>query len=259
MNLDIPIVPLLSHLHGYLWPLVRVGAFVMVMPLIAGSFVPVRVRLLLALALTAVVVPAIPSTTSPEFLSLAGLMTMVQEIAIGVAIGFCLQLIFDAITLGGQVIAMSMGLGFAVFVDQTRGVNVPVLGQLFLLLAMLVFLTLDGHLTLIQFLADSFRLLPLGSGGLSPEAVGGILQWSSQLFAVAIRIALPAIAALIVVNLSFGVMSRAAPTLNLFAVGFPVAMLLGFVVIFLNLGSLPEIVALMLGETWTMLLQLLGG
>jgi flagellar biosynthetic protein FliR len=185
-------------------------------------------------------------------------MTMVQEIAIGVAIGFSLQLVFDAITMGGQVIAMSMGLGFAVFVDRTRGVNVPVLGQLFLLLAMLVFLSLDGHLTLIRFLADSFRLLPIASGGLSPEAVGGILEWSSQLFAVAIRIALPAIAALIVVNLSFGVMSRAAPTLNLFAVGFPVAMLLGFVVIFLNLGSLPEIVALMMGETWAMLSQLLG-
>jgi flagellar biosynthetic protein FliR len=183
---------------------------------------------------------------------------MMQEIAIGVAIGFSLQLIFDAITLGGQVIAMSMGLGFAIFVDQTRGVNIPVLSQLFMLLAMLVFLALDGHLTLIQLVADSFRLLPIASGGLNTAAIGGILEWSSQLFAVATRIALPAISALIVVNLSFGVMSRAAPTLNLFAVGFPVAMLLGFVVIFLNLATLQEIVALMLTDAWAMLSRLLG-
>lgn len=258
MTLDIPIVQLLGYLEGYLWPLVRIGAFVMVMPLISGSYVPVRVRMLLALALTAVIVPVIPSTTSPPFLSLAGLITMVEEMGIGVAIGFSLQLVFAAITLGGQVIAMSMGLGFAVFVDQRRGVNVPVLGQLFLLLAMLVFLSMDGHLTLIRFVADSFRLLPIGSGGLDSAAIAGILEWSSQLFVVATRIALPAIAALIVVNLSFGVMSRAAPTLNLFAVGFPVSMLLGFVVIFLNLGSLQEIVTFTLNETWTMLAQLFG-
>jgi flagellar biosynthetic protein FliR len=258
MTLDIAITPLLSHLQGYLWPLVRIGAFVMVMPLVSGSFVPVRVRLLLALALTAVIVPAIPSTTSPEFLSLAGLMTMAQEIAIGVAIGFSLQLVFDAITLGGQVIAMSMGLGFAVFVDQTRGVNVPVLGQLFLVLAALVFLALDGHLTLIRFVASSFHWLPIAGGGLDAVAIAGILEWSSQLFSVATRLALPAITALIVVNLSFGVMSRAAPTLNLFAVGFPVAMLLGFVVIFLNLATLQEIVSLMLIDAWSMLSRLLG-
>lgn len=251
-------MPLLSHLHGYLWPLVRIGAFVMVMPLVSGSFVPVKARLLLALALTAVIAPAIPSATSPEFLSLAGLTAMVQEIAIGVAIGFSLQLIFDAITLGGQVIAMSMGLGFAVFVDQTRGVNIPVLGQLFLLLAALVFLSLDGHLTVIRLVADSFHWLPIASGGFDAVMLAGILEWSSQLFSVATRLALPAIVALIVVNLSFGVMSRAAPTLNLFAVGFPVAMLLGFVVIFLNLATLTEIVSLMLDETWLMLSRLLG-
>jgi flagellar biosynthesis protein FliR len=258
MNLDIAITPIFTHLQGYLWPLVRIGAFVMVMPLVAGSFVPVKVRLLLALALTAVIAPAIPSPTSPEFLSLAGLMAMAQEIAIGVAIGFSLQLVFDAITLGGQVIAMSMGLGFAVFVDQTRGVNVPVLGQLFLMLAALVFLSLDGHLTLIRLLADSFEWLPVASTGMDTMAIASILEWSSQLFSVALRIALPAIAALIVVNLSFGVMSRAAPTLNLFAVGFPVAMLLGFAVIFLNLAALQEVVSLMLDDAWVMLSRLLG-
>jgi flagellar biosynthetic protein FliR len=132
---------------------------------------------------------------------------------------------------------MSMGLGFAVFVDQTRGVHVPVLGQLFLLLAALVFLALDGHLTLIQFLASSFHSLPIAAGGLDAIAIAGILEWSSQLFSVATRLALPAIAALIVVNLSFGVMSRAAPTLNLFAVGFPVTLSVGFLVLLISLST----------------------
>jgi flagellar biosynthetic protein FliR len=258
MNLEITIGPLLEAISAYLWPFLRIGAFVMVMPVIGSSFVPVRVRLLLATALTLVMAPVLPATPATEFLSLAGVMMTMQEIAIGIAMGFLVQMLFDAITLGGQVIAMSMGLGFAVFLDRTRGVNIPVLGQLFLMLGMLIFLCLDGHLALIRLVADSFRILPIAGGGLSQLAISGLLEWSGQVFIFAVKIALPAITALIVVNLSFGVMSRAAPTLNLFAVGFPVAMLLGFVVIFLNLESLQGNVSLLLEETLTMLPRLLG-
>jgi flagellar biosynthetic protein FliR len=182
---------------------------------------------------------------------------MTQEILVGIAMGFAVQLVFDAIALGGQVISMSMGLGFAVFLDRVRGVNVPVLGQLFLMVGMLVFLSLDGHLALIQLVADSFQLLPISAGGLSSDALSNLLQWSSQVFVIALKIALPAITGLLVVNLAFGVTSRAAPTLNLFAIGFPVAMLLGFVVIFLSMGSLVENVSRYLDAALTMLPVLL--
>jgi flagellar biosynthetic protein FliR len=240
MDLNLTIAPLLEISSTYLWPFVRIGAFVMVMPVIGGSFVPAPVRLMLALMLTFVIAPAMPPTTPVQALSLAGLLTVLQELLIGIAMGFAVQLIFDAIALGGQVIAMSMGLGFAVFIDRTRGVNIPVLGQFFLMLGMLIFLSLDGHLALIRMLADSFQLLPIDGPGLTQAAIGELLTWSAQVFIVAMKIALPAVTALLIVNLSFGVMSRAAPTLNLFAVGFPVAMLLGFVVIFLSMGSLTE-------------------
>jgi len=212
----------------------------MVMPAVGGSFVPLKVRLLLAIALTIVIAPVIPTASTPEVLSVAGLVTMTQEIAIGVVLGFLVQLVFDAIALGGQVIGMSMGLGFAVFLDKARGVNVPVLGQMFLMLGMLVFLTMNGHLALIQLLAKSFHTWPLGLNAMSLSALGEVLAWTSQLFVFAMKIALPAITSILVVNLAFGTMSRAAPTLNLFAVGFPVAMLLGFAVIFLNMDVLME-------------------
>lgn len=238
MTIDIQLAPIIEHLSTYIWPFVRIGAFVMVMPVIGGSFVPTRVRLLLAIALTAVIAPVIPTASTPEVLSAAGLVMVTREIAIGVVLGFLVQLVFDAIALGGQIIAMSMGLGFAVFLDKARGVNVPVLGQMFLMLAMLVFLEMDGHLALIQLLARSFFAWPLSSNGLSLAAIGELLQWTSQLFVFAVKVALPAITAILVVNLAFGTMSRAAPTLNLFAVGFPVSMLLGFAVIFFNMDVL---------------------
>lgn len=253
MNLEIAIEPILGHISGYLWPFLRIGAFVMVMPLIGASFVPNQMRLLLALALTIVIAPNLPEVPSVQFLSLAGLILMIQEITIGVAIGFVVQLLFDAIAFSGQVIAMSMGLGFAVFLDRARGVNIPVLGQLFLMLGMLVFLSLDGHLSLIQLVADSFQILPMSMGGLSKVAMSNLIQWSGQIFVVAVKIALPAVTALVVVNLSFGVTSRAAPTLNLFAVGFPVSMLLGFVAIFLSIESLADNVSRFLDAVFAML------
>ena len=257
MNIQIAIAPLIETLAIYIWPFVRIGAFLMVMPVIGGSFVPVRVRLLLAITLTVVIAPIVPPAATEEVLSLAGLVMMVQEIAIGVAMGFLVQLVFDAIALGGQVIGMSMGLGFAVFLDRARGVSIPVLGQLFLMLGMLVFLATEGHLAMIQLLAESFRAWPIAEGGLTVPVLGELLAWTSQLFIFALRIALPAITALLVVNLSFGVMSRAAPTLNLFAVGFPVAMLLGFMVIFLNMGVLVENVSSFLTISISAVSQLL--
>lgn len=257
MNIEIAIAPLVETLALYVWPFVRVGAFLMVMPLIGSSFTPVRVRLLLALVLTVVIAPIVPPAATQDVLSAAGLVTMIQEIGIGVAMGFLVQLVFDAIALGGQVIGMSMGLGFAVFLDRARGVSVPVLGQLFLMLGMLVFLSLDGHLAMIQLLVESFRAWPISEGGLTLPVLSELLLWTAQLFVFAVKIALPAITALLIVNLSFGIMSRAAPTLNLFAVGFPVAMLLGFMVIFLNMGVLVENISTFLGMSISKVSQLL--
>jgi len=257
VNLEITIAPLVELISIYLWPFVRISAFMMVMPIVSGAFVPRQVRLLLALVLTTLIAPVLTETTTVELLSIAGVILLAQEIIVGIAMGFAVQLVFDAIALGGQVISMSMGLGFAVFLDRARGVNVPVLGQLFLMFAVLVFLSLDGHLAMIQLIADSFQLLPMSNGGLSSAALTSLLQWSSQVFVVAMKIALPAVTGLLVVNLAFGVTSRAAPTLNLFAVGFPVAMLLGFVVIFLSMGSLVENVSQYLDVALTMLPVLL--
>lgn len=257
MNIEIAIGPMIEALSIYIWPFVRIGAFLMVMPLVGGHFVPMKARLLLAIALTIAIAPVVPATAMQDVLSAAGLVTMIQEIGIGVVMGFLVQLVFDALTLGGQVIGMSMGLGFAVFLDRVNGVNVPVLGQLFLMLGMLIFLALDGHLSMIQLLVQSFHAWPVAENGLTVPIIAELLAWTSNLFVFALKIALPAITALLVVNLSFGVMSRAAPTLNLFAVGFPVAMLLGFVVIFLNMGVLVENVSAFLTLSISAISQML--
>lgn len=234
------------ELVQHAWPLIRIGGLLMVMPAIGARFVPASARALLALALTLVIAPTTPLPALQSLFSFEAALIVVQEVILGVGMGFIMQLVFDAITLGGQTIAMSMGLGFAVFIDRARGVNVPVLGQFFLLLATLIFLALNGHLKVLETIALSFRSIPMNSDGTVVLTASEILSFSSVIFTGAVQIAIPAVTALLIANLAFGVMSRAAPTLNLFAVGFPVSLLFGIVVIFLTMDGFTGVVSALL-------------
>lgn len=225
-----------AWLAQYIWPFIRIGACFMVAPIFGARFVPPRIRLFLAGAMTLIVAPLVPATDVPTF-SAAGVVVVFHQIIIGAATGFALQLIFDALAMGGQLLSNTMGLGFAFNVDPLRGAGTPVLGQFYMLLVTLTFLALNGHLILIEVLAQGFTTLPVGTAGLDSTALWNVVAWGNQLFAGALTVALPGMTALLVVNLAFGVMSRAAPTLNLFAVGFPVTLIAGLVIVYAGLPS----------------------
>jgi flagellar biosynthetic protein FliR len=244
-------------LSQYLWPFIRIGACFMTAPVFGARFVMPRVRLLLAGAVTLIVAPLMPASQVTPF-SVAGIMVTIQQIIIGVAMGFTLQLIFDALTLGGQLLSNTMGLGFAFNVDPLRGANTPVVGQLYMLLATLMFLALNGHLALIEILAQGFTTLPVGMDGFGGSSAWLVAAWGSQLFASALAVALPGMTALLVTNLAFGVMSRAAPTLNLFAVGFPVTLISGLLIIYVGLPSVLAGFSESLEGTFAVLRRLAG-
>lgn len=219
------------------WPFVRIGACFMVAPAFGAVFVPPRTRLVLAGAVTLLVAPLVQAPAVP-LLSPAGAVITAQQVLIGIALGFAMQLIFDAVSLGGQLLANSMGLSFAFNVDPMRGASTPALGQLYAILVMLTFLALDGHLAIVETLVDGFRTLPVGTTGLGNDGLWTIVGWGSQLFAGALMVALPGITALLIVNLAFGAISRAAPSLNLFAVGFPITLVFGLVIVIVGLPAL---------------------
>ena len=239
------------------FPLERVGACLMVAPMFGARFVPVRARVVLALALTALVAPLMPATGVAPF-SAAGFVVVAQQLLIGVAMGFALQVVFDALGLAGQLLANSMGLSFAFNVDPLRGSSTAALGQLYIILATLTFLALGGHLALIELLAQGFTTLPISTSGLGREGLWMLVIWGGQLFAGAISIALPGVTALLIVNLAFGVVSRAAPTLNLFAVGFPVSLVVGLLVVLAGMGPLMEGVTQLIGQGFAFLRALIG-
>jgi flagellar biosynthesis protein FliR len=229
------------------FPFFRIAGVMMVAPVFGARLVPARVRIALSVAATVLLAPILP-VTQPFELTFAAAVVVMQEVMIGMAMGFCLQMIFDALIVAGQTIAMGMGLGLATMIDPQRGVSVPVVSQFFVILGLLIFLALGGHLATMRLIADSFALLPLGSP-FATEGVWQLVTWGGQMFAGAVRIALPAVTALLVANIAFGVMSRAAPTLNLFAVGLPAGILIGFLVLLLNIGHLSALLAEFLQAT----------
>ncbi len=246
-------------LLDHMWPMFRVGAFLMVLPAIGNDFVPAPARVVLLLGVTLLLAPLVSPPAGIDLFSGAGVLAIVREIGAGLIMGFVLKLVLDAVTLGGQSVAMSMGLGFAVFIDSARGVNVPVLGQFLLLLATLTFLALDGHLNAISMLARSFDALPIAQHGGLGELASQLLVFSSIVFTGAVAVALPAVTALLVVNIAFGVMSRAAPTLNLFAVGFPVSLLFGLIALCLAMDGFSFVLQGLFDDAFVALGLIAGG
>ena len=242
-----------AWIAAYFWPFARIGACFMVAPIFGARFVPIRVRLVLALAVTVIAAPLIPALPPVPVFSIGGIVVTIQQMLIGIALGFMLQLIFDAIGLGGQLIANSMGLSFAFNVDPMRGASTPALGQFYLLLTTMTFVALDGHLALIELLVRGFQTLPPGEEGIGRDGLWLVMGFASRMFEGALSVALPGMTALLVVNLAFGVMSRAAPTLNLFGVGFPIMLVFGLAILVAGLPMVQTTFATLMGDAFAAL------
>lgn len=224
----------LQLLGLYFYPFVRIGAMLSIIPLFGIRAVPVRFKVILAIFLTLVIAPnlALPPPTDP--FTWQGVLFLMQQVVIGLAMGLVFLVVFQAFVIAGHLIAMGMGLAFAQMVDPGTGVNSPVVSQYFTIVVTLLFLALNGHLLVIQVVADSFDYLPIGANFFNLESLRLLVEFGSYMFSAGVLIALPAITALLLINVSFGVVTRAAPALNIFAVGFPVTLLTGLIMLSLT-------------------------
>jgi flagellar biosynthetic protein FliR len=235
-------VDLISQWIGqHFWPLFRLASFMMVIPFVGTQLVPARVRLGLALLITVLVVPMIPPVPQVDPFSADAVVITLQQILIGVGMGFALTALFQLFVVAGQMIAMQMGLGFASMVDPANGVNVPVLAQIYSITITLLYLAMNGHLVAFDVFIESFHTLPIGLEGLGQAGLWSLAHRISWMFAAAMLLALPAVTAVFIVNISFGVMTRAAPQMNIFALGFPIGLIFGlFAIWVLHANFLPH-------------------
>ncbi len=248
---------ILGLLASFIWPFFRIGSMFISIPVFSTKAVPARIRIIAAFLITLVIMPVIPAMPDIELFSYQGFMVGIQQLVLGITSGFILQMVFSVMLVAGQSIAFSMGLGFASLVDPATGIQVPVVAQIFIITASLLFLSINGHLLLIEMLVRSFTTLPVAEIGLDKSALWHVISWSSQIFAGGVLLALPVLAAILFVNISFGVASRAAPQLQIFGIGFPISIMLGMLLIWVMLPEMLEGFADILSDGFALISEIL--
>lgn len=222
-------------LTSFMFPLARILGLLAAAPVFNSIAMPKRIRLGLGIAITLALLPVLPPMPTVPAGSWIGLAILAQQMFIGVLLGLTLRIAFAAIDLAGELIGLQMGLSFAVFYDPQNAGQTPVLSEFLGLIVTLVFLAMNGHLLTLAVLAESFKLLPVSATSLGIGNIGSFLAWSSVLFSAGLLLALPLITALLITNLAMGVLARVAPQLNIFAVGFPVTLVAGFVILMFSI------------------------
>lgn len=227
-----------TWIAALLWPLTRILGLIAAAPLFGNNAVPVSVKVGLGVMLAAIIAPAIPALPAADPMSMAGFLILLQELLIGLAMGFSMRIVFAAIEMAGEMSSLTMGLGFATLFDPLSSGRSSAVSQFFALIATMAFLAANAHLVLLSALAESFISLPVSATPMSLGAPLELARWGARIFSAGLQLSLPIVAALLITNVALGILTRAAPQLNLFGIGFPVSLGVGMLVISLALPYL---------------------
>lgn len=227
-----------AWIAAFAYPLSRILAFVAAAPLWGTAGMPRRLRLILGLALALALTPALPTMPAVNPATWQGVTLIAQQMLIGIGMGLAARIVFSAVNIAGEYIGLQMGLGFATAYDPMSSSQTPVITEFLGLINMLLFLSVNGHLMFIATLAQSFHVLPVGSDILGAVSWLNLVELGGKMFATGLLLALPIIVALMIANLALAVLTRAAPQLNIFAVGFPLTLGGGFIALAISMHYL---------------------
>ncbi len=218
---------------SFLWPLTRILGLVTAAPLFGNVSVPARIKIAFSILLALIVAPIMPPLPVSDPLSMAGLLILAQQMVIGLAMGFAMRIVFAAVEMAGEIIGQSMGFGFATFFDPQSQGHSSAISQFLSLLVLMVYLASNIHLMMISTVVESFTTLPITA------TTAGIFQqiptWGGRIFSAGVQLSLPIVGALLISNIALGILTRAAPQLNIFGIGFPISLFAGFIMISLTL------------------------
>lgn len=223
---------------SFAYPLSRILALVSTVPLWGTAILPRRLRLMLGLAIALAITPVLPPVPTVSPATWQGIGLIAQQMLIGIGMGLAVRIVFAAVDIAGEFIGFQMGLSFATAYDPLSSSQTPVISEFLGLINMLLFLSLNGHLMFIATLAKSFYILPVGSVSLSAYSWLNLVELGTTMFATGLLLALPVIVALMITNLALAVLTRAAPQLNIFALGFPLTLTGGFIALAIAMNYL---------------------
>lgn len=238
--LEVTFSQLETWIATFLWPFVRITSFLMVAPVLGHSAIPTPLKLAIGATLAVVITPVLPPVPEVPLYSWASIGIIIEQMLIGLAIGFVMQIIFAAIQAAGEFIGLQMGLAFASFFQPDSGANTMILSRFLFVFSVLLFMALNGHLMVLQVLAGSFQTLPIASLGLAADGFEALVRFGGTIFVSGILLALPVFGALLIINLTLGILNRSAPQLTVFSIGFPMSLTMGIfllMVLTTNLGG----------------------
>ncbi|WP_440875246.1 flagellar biosynthetic protein FliR [Thalassotalea sp. PLHSN55] len=232
--------PELMMIMGKLWwPFIRIAAVLWLMPFFGDPRITPTVRILFALIIAIIIAPIMPAMPAVDPFSLASVTLAVEQIVFGVVLGLSLNMLFTVMIMVGQFVSMQMGLSMAIMNDPANGGSAPIISQIMMIFATLLFLALNGHLIAIDIIIESFRTWPVGSSVFQLDLHKAIMLYG-WMFGAALMLSMPAIIAMLLVNITFGVMNRSAPSLNVFSLGFPMGMMMGLICLSLVFSAIPS-------------------
>ncbi|MHA1066717.1 flagellar biosynthetic protein FliR [Enterobacter ludwigii] len=237
--LDISSAELLQTFGRIWWPFLRIGSAFAVLPLLGYALFPVQVRVMLALLISVLAAPLLPVMPAVDPLSLHAVLLCMEQVFLGTMMALFPVCLIQVMVLVGELLSMQMGLSMARMNDPVNGLSVPVLGSFFSNIGLLLYASMNGHLVMLEVLIESFKVWEVGSGIYKLNA-SKLIPLFSWLIAASLMLSLPAMIAMYLVNFTFGILSRVAPSLNIFVLGFPMALICGFICILLTLSGLPE-------------------
>jgi flagellar biosynthetic protein FliR len=226
---------LYTWIAAFIWPLARILGLISMAPPFSNAMVPTQVKLMLGIFIAILISPTVPALPAIDPMSLTGLLILVQEMITGLAMGMVMSMAFTAVEMGGMIISSTMGLSFAAFFDPTSQGQTAVISQFYSLLCTLIFLSINGHLVLLATLSESFKTLPISAHPMGTEGVHQLVLWAGSIFSMGLQLSMPILGVLLLTNVALGVLSRAAPQLNLFGIGFPITLSVGFILIAVSL------------------------
>lgn len=227
-----------TWIASFLWPLTRIMGLMSVAPLFGNVSVPARVKIGLGVMLALIIAPGVPALPATDPMSLTGLLILTQQLVIGLSMGFAMRIVFAGVEMAGEISSMTMGLGFATFYDpQSRG-HSSAISQFLALLTMMIYLATDLHLVLLSTLGETFNSLPISSAVVNGGGFQQLTNWGGRIFSAGVQLSLPIVTALLITNMALGILTRAAPQLNLFGIGFPITIGVGFAMVALSLPYL---------------------
>lgn len=218
-----------TWIAAFIFPLARVLGFIATAPLWSSAGIPRRTRLMLGIGITVAIAQILPTMPNIQPASLGGLSILAQQVIIGIAMGFAAKIVFAAVELAGEFISLQMGLGFATAYDPLNSSQTAVIGEFLNLLTLSLFLSMNGHLVYFVTLAQSFTAIPVSATPLTSASWLNLAELGTKIFSFGVLLALPVVVALMITNVALAVLTRAAPQLNIFALGFPLTLLGGFI------------------------------